>query len=35
LFCKEQNQMLDLILLSVGLGFFALAVGYTIACDRL
>jgi len=27
--------MLDLILLAVGLGFFALAVGYTIACDRL
>jgi hypothetical protein len=35
LFCKEQNQMLDLILLALGLGFFALAVGYTIACDRL
>jgi hypothetical protein len=35
LFYKEQNQMLDLILLAVGLGFFALAVGYTIACDRL
>jgi hypothetical protein len=35
LFCKEQNQMLDLILLATGLGFFALAVGYTIACDRL
>jgi len=27
--------MLDLILLGLGLGFFALAVGYTIACDRL
>jgi hypothetical protein len=35
LFCKEQNQMLDLILLAVGLGFFALSIGYTIACDRL
>jgi hypothetical protein len=35
LFCKEQNQMLDLILLALGLGFFALSVGYTIACDRL
>jgi hypothetical protein len=35
LFYKEQNQMLDLILLALGLGFFALTVGYTIACDRL
>jgi hypothetical protein len=31
---KEQ-LMLDVIMLAVGLGFFALAVGYTIACDRL
>jgi hypothetical protein len=31
---KEQ-PMLDLILLAIGLGFFALSVGYTIACDRL
>jgi hypothetical protein len=29
------KPMLDLILLALGLGFFALAVGYTIACDRL
>jgi len=27
--------MLDVILLAIGLGFFALSVGYTIACDRL
>jgi len=27
--------MLDLILLAIGLGFFALSIGYTIACDRL
>jgi len=27
--------MLDLIMLAIGLGFFALSVGYTIACDRL
>jgi len=27
--------MLDLVMLAVGLGFFALSVGYTIACDRL
>jgi hypothetical protein len=28
-------QMLDLVLVAIGLGFFALSVGYTIACDRL
>ena len=28
-------RMLDLILLALGLGFFAAAIGYTIACDRL
>jgi len=27
--------MLDIILLAIGLGFFAMSVGYTIACDRL
>jgi len=27
--------MLDLIMLAVALGFFALSVGYTIAWDRL
>ena len=27
--------MLDIIMLAIGLGFFALSVGYTIACDRL
>jgi hypothetical protein len=30
-----RSQMLDLIVLAIGLGFFALSVGYTIACDRL
>jgi hypothetical protein len=28
-------QMLDLIMLAMGLGFFALSVGYAFACDRL
>jgi hypothetical protein len=28
-------RMLDLILLAVGLGFFALSVGYAYACERL
>ena len=32
---QGKKPMLDLILLALGLGFFALAVGYTIACDRL
>jgi len=27
--------MFDLVMLAIGLGFFALSVGYTIACDRL
>jgi len=27
--------MLDVIMLAIGLGFFALSVGYTITCDRL
>jgi hypothetical protein len=27
--------MLDVLLISLGLGFFVLAVAYTIACDRL
>ena len=28
-------HMLDVMLVAIGLGFFALSVGYTIACDRL
>jgi hypothetical protein len=28
-------QMMDIIMLVLGLAFFALSVGYTIACDRL
>jgi len=27
--------MLDVVMLALGLGFFALAVGYTYACERL
>jgi len=27
--------MLDIVLLALGLAFFALSVGYTVACDRL
>ena len=32
---RKEHPMLDLILLAGGLGFFALSIGYTIACDRL
>jgi hypothetical protein len=30
-----EGRMLDLIMLALALGFFALSIGYTIACDRL
>jgi hypothetical protein len=29
------TPMLDVIMLAIGLGFFALSVGYAYACDRL
>jgi hypothetical protein len=32
---KGSIQMLDLIMLAIGLGFFALSIGYAYACDRL
>jgi hypothetical protein len=32
---RKEHHMLDVIMLAIGLGFFALAVGYTIVCDRL
>ena len=28
-------QMMDIIMLALGLAFFALSVGYAIACDQL
>jgi hypothetical protein len=27
--------MLDIVMLAIGFGFFALSIGYAIACDRL
>jgi len=27
--------MLDLIMLAIGLGFFAISIGYAYACERL
>jgi hypothetical protein len=32
---KREHLMLDVIMIAIVLGFFALSVGYTIACDRL
>jgi hypothetical protein len=32
--CKEQ-AMLDTALIALGLGFFALSIGYAIYCDRI
>jgi hypothetical protein len=31
----RDRTMLDVIMLAIGLGFFALALSYTYACDRL
>ena len=32
---EKEHPMLDVILLALGLVFFALSVGYAYACDRL
>jgi len=32
---RGTTEMLDIIMLAIGLGFFALCVGYTMACDQL
>jgi hypothetical protein len=32
---RKEHSMMDLIMLAIGLGFFALSVGYVLACDRL
>jgi hypothetical protein len=31
----KEPTMWDVIMLAIGLGFFLLSVGYTLACDRL
>ncbi|WP_257167017.1 hypothetical protein [Bradyrhizobium sp. SRS-191] len=31
----EEHIMLDLLMLALGAGLFALAIGYTYACERL
>jgi hypothetical protein len=32
---SKEHPMLDLVMLAVALGFFALSVGYAYACERL
>jgi hypothetical protein len=34
-FTAGSSHMLDIVMLAIALVFFALSVGYTIACDRL
>jgi hypothetical protein len=32
---QEEHTMLDILMLALAAGFFALAIGYTYACERL
>ena len=32
---RKEHPMLDIIMLAIGLAFFALSVGYVYACDEL
>jgi hypothetical protein len=34
-FATQEHLMLDVVMLALGLGFFAVAIGYTYACERL
>jgi hypothetical protein len=31
----EESSMLDVLMVAIALGFFAVSVGYAYACDRL
>jgi hypothetical protein len=31
----KEHLMLDIVMLALGLGFFAVAIGYTYVCERL
>jgi hypothetical protein len=31
----RSSEMLDIIMLAIGLAFFAVSIGYVYACDRL
>jgi len=35
LYAARSTAMWDVVMLALGLGFFALSVGYSIVCDRL
>jgi hypothetical protein len=32
---EREQTMLDLVMLAIGIGFFALSIGYAVVCDRL
>jgi hypothetical protein len=32
---SQELSMMDMLMLALGLGFFALAIGYSYACERL
>jgi len=32
---ERSTEMLDIVMLAIGVGFFALSVGYAMACDQL
>jgi hypothetical protein len=34
-FVRQEHPMMDVIMLAIGLGFFALSIGYVVACERL
>jgi hypothetical protein len=31
----KEHSMMDVLMIALALGFFALAIGYTYACERL
>jgi hypothetical protein len=34
-YCDKEHAMMDVLMLALAIGFFALAIGYTYACERL
>jgi len=32
---RQEHLMLDIVMLTLGLGFFAASIGYAYACERL
>jgi hypothetical protein len=33
--CNKEHSMMDVLMLALAFGFFALAIGYAYACERL